>query len=39
MDLQVAQPANAMGRFFADSFQRRTGEPLASSPAIRASPR
>jgi len=29
MDLRVAQPANAMGRFFADSFQRRTGEPLA----------
>ncbi|MGB7036369.1 MAG: hypothetical protein WBD71_12670, partial [Xanthobacteraceae bacterium] len=29
MDLRVAQPANAMGRFFADSFQRRTGQPLA----------
>ena len=29
MDLKVAQPANAMGRFFADSFQRRTGQPLA----------
>jgi len=29
MDLRVAQPANAMGRFFADSFERRTGEPLA----------
>jgi len=29
MDLSVAQPATAMGRFFADSFQRRTGEPLA----------
>jgi hypothetical protein len=28
-DLQVAQPAAAMGRFFADSFERRTGEPLA----------
>ena len=28
-DLQVAQPANAMGRFFADSFERRTGQPLA----------
>jgi dolichyl-phosphate-mannose-protein mannosyltransferase len=27
--LQVAQPANAMGRFFADSFERRTGLPLA----------
>ncbi len=29
MDLKVAQPAAAMGRFFADSFQRRTGQPLA----------
>ena len=29
IDLQVAQPANAMGRFFADSFERRTGQPLA----------
>ena len=29
MDLKVAQPANAMGRFFADSFERRTGQPLA----------
>jgi len=28
-DLQVAQPADAMGRFFADSFERRTGQPLA----------
>jgi hypothetical protein len=28
-DLKVAQPANAMGRFFADSFERRTGHPLA----------
>ena len=28
MDLKVAQPANAMGRFFADSFERRTGQPL-----------
>jgi len=27
--LQVAQPANAMGRFFADNFERRTGHPLA----------
>ena len=26
---EVAQPANAMGRFFADSFERRTGHPLA----------
>jgi hypothetical protein len=29
MDLKVAQPASAMGRFFADSFARRTGQPLA----------
>jgi hypothetical protein len=28
-DLSIAQPAVAMGRFFADSFQRRTGHPLA----------
>jgi dolichyl-phosphate-mannose-protein mannosyltransferase len=28
-DLTVAQPANAIGRFFADSFARRTGRPLA----------
>jgi hypothetical protein len=28
-DLKIAQPANAMGRFFADSFARRTGQPLA----------
>jgi len=28
-DLKVAQPANAMGLFFADSFARRTGRPLA----------
>jgi hypothetical protein len=28
-DLGVAQPANAMGRFFAESFERRTGQPLA----------
>jgi Dolichyl-phosphate-mannose-protein mannosyltransferase len=27
-DLSVAQPANAEGRFFADSFERRTGKPL-----------
>lgn len=27
--LGVEQPAAAMGRFFADSFQRRTGQPLA----------
>src|SRR5581483_9666957 len=29
VNLQVAQPAKAMGRFFADSFERRTGQPLA----------
>jgi hypothetical protein len=28
-DLKIAQPANAMGRFFADSFERRTGRRLA----------
>jgi hypothetical protein len=28
-ELEVSQPANAMGRFFADSFARRTGQPLA----------
>ncbi len=28
-DLRVEQPANAMGRFFAESFERRTGRPLA----------
>ncbi len=28
-DLKIAQPAAAMGRFFAESFQRRTGHPLA----------
>jgi hypothetical protein len=28
-DLNVAQPANAMGQFFADSFERRTGQKLA----------
>jgi Dolichyl-phosphate-mannose-protein mannosyltransferase len=27
-ELKVAQPATAMGRFFADSFARRTGRPL-----------
>ena len=27
-DLKVEQPANAMGRFFAESFERRTGKPL-----------
>jgi 4-amino-4-deoxy-L-arabinose transferase-like glycosyltransferase len=29
VDLQVAQPANSEGRFFADNFQHRTGKPLA----------
>jgi hypothetical protein len=29
IDLKVAQPAKAMGRFFAASFERRTGRPLA----------
>jgi hypothetical protein len=28
-DLIVTQPASAMGKFFADSFERRTGQPLA----------
>ncbi len=28
-DLAVEQPATAMGRFFADNFERRTGRPLA----------
>jgi hypothetical protein len=28
-DLEVAQPASAIGRFFAENFQRRTGRPLA----------
>ena len=28
-DLQVGQPAAEMGQFFADSFERRTGRPLA----------
>jgi hypothetical protein len=28
-ELRVAQPATAMGRFFAESFERRTGHPLA----------
>ena len=28
-ELKVAQPATAMGRFFANSFIRRTGHPLA----------
>jgi hypothetical protein len=29
IDLRVDQPASAMGHFFADSFERRTGRPLA----------
>jgi hypothetical protein len=29
IELNVAQPAIPIGRFFADSFERRTGEPLA----------
>src|ERR1700689_1673136 len=28
-DLKIEQPANAMGRFFAENFERRTGRPLA----------
>lgn len=28
-DLPVAQPASAMGRYFAETFERRTGRPLA----------
>jgi len=28
-DLAVAKPAGAMGRFFAENFQKRTGRPLA----------
>jgi len=28
-DLRVAQPAAAMGHFFAETFERRTGHPLA----------
>ncbi|MFN3656474.1 MAG: glycosyltransferase family 39 protein [Pseudolabrys sp.] len=28
-DLGIAQPVNTQGRFFADTFQRRTGKPLA----------
>ena len=28
VDPKVAQPANAEGHFFADTFQRRTGKPL-----------
>ncbi len=28
-ELKVAQPAGAMGHFFADNFMRRTGQPLS----------
>jgi 4-amino-4-deoxy-L-arabinose transferase-like glycosyltransferase len=28
-ELKVAQPASAVGRFFAENFERRTGRPLA----------
>jgi hypothetical protein len=28
-DLKIAQPARAMGHFFAENFERRTGQPLA----------
>jgi dolichyl-phosphate-mannose-protein mannosyltransferase len=28
-DLKISQPARAMGRFFAENFERRTGQPLA----------
>ena len=29
VDLEVSKPANAMGQFFAETFRRRTGKPLA----------
>jgi 4-amino-4-deoxy-L-arabinose transferase-like glycosyltransferase len=29
VELKVSMPANDMGRFFAESFERRTGRPLA----------
>ena len=29
VDVRAAQPAQAMGQFFAENFQRRTGHPLA----------
>lgn len=29
VDLKIAQPANLQGSYFADTFQRRTGKPLA----------
>jgi hypothetical protein len=28
IELRVAQPANEMGRFFSETFERRTGKPL-----------
>lgn len=28
-DVPIAQPANAIGRFFGETFERRTGKPLA----------
>src|SRR6266850_3714256 len=28
IELTIAQPANEMGRFFAETFERRTGKPL-----------
>lgn len=28
IDMRIAQPAGEMGRFFSESFQRRTGRPL-----------
>lgn len=28
VDLRVTQPADAMGRFFSENFERRTGQPL-----------
>jgi hypothetical protein len=36
VELNVAQPADAMARFFADSFQRRMGSPL---PIVAGDPR
>lgn len=48
MDYAVSQPASAMGRFFSDTFTRRTGKPLeivagepriASLVALYSSPR
>lgn len=39
MDLTVTRPASEMGRFFAESFERRTGKPLvlvAGDPRLAA---